>query len=219
MRLPLEQRYALVPREIVAGGRAWSLLHLPDADDLLDELIAKGPDHPDMVDEKFPYWAEIWPSSLALAAAVQAEPEAWRGRSAIELGCGPGLAGLAATAHGADVLFTDWLEEALELTRLNARRNLHRDVAVMPMDWRRPLSDRRFDRILAADCTYEARFFDDVIRCLDALLAPDGEVWLAEPGRSVARDFFQRLRVSGWNPVPLPAEPAAPVVWKIRRVS
>ena len=41
----------------------------------------------------------------------------------LELGAGLGLPSLAAALRGADVLATDWAEDAVELLRLNAGRN------------------------------------------------------------------------------------------------
>ena len=56
--------------------------------------------------------AKVWPSALRLAAVAAAAPGAWRGATVVELGCGPGAAGLALAALGAHVLLTD-LEGAL----------------------------------------------------------------------------------------------------------
>ena len=41
----------------------------------------------------------------------------------LELGCGLGLPALAAALRGADVLATDWAEDAIELLQRNAERN------------------------------------------------------------------------------------------------
>ena len=57
-------------------------------------------------DEFMPYWAELWPSALALARVVGGR--ALRGARALELGCGLGLPRLAAAAAGGRVPATDW---------------------------------------------------------------------------------------------------------------
>lgn len=56
--------------------------------------------------------AKVWPSALHLAAVAARDPAAWRGATVVELGCGPGAAGLALAAMGGHVLLTD-LEGAL----------------------------------------------------------------------------------------------------------
>lgn len=55
---------------------------------------------------------KVWPSALHLASVAAHSPSAWRGTTVVELGCGPGAAGLALAALGAHVLLTD-LEGAL----------------------------------------------------------------------------------------------------------
>ncbi len=217
MNRPLAERHPLRRATVTVEGRAFALWHLPDVDDLLDALVAKGPDHPDVRDEKLPYWAEIWPSSRALAGALLRDPRGCAGARAVELGCGPGLAGIAALSLGAEVLFTDWMPEALELSALNARENLGVEAQTRLVDWRAPPPDLRADLVLAADCTYEARFFADLYRCFDSLLAPGGRVLLAEPGRAVAREFFDGLPARGFHARRLEPRAGEPDVWDIRR--
>src|SRR5919206_689818 len=86
-----------------------------DAEALLDEEAFER-------EELMPYWAELWPSGVALARAVSAA--AIGGRRVLELGCG-GLAlpSIAAALGGARVLATDWSDEALSLAEANAERN------------------------------------------------------------------------------------------------
>ena len=68
-------------------------------------------------DEFMPYWAELWPSGLALAHAL---PTGLAGRRVVELGCGLGVPSLVAAARGAEVTAIDWAEDAIELLRENA---------------------------------------------------------------------------------------------------
>src|SRR6185436_16422121 len=59
----------------------------------------------DAHEEYPPYWAELWPSSVALAWAVATAKPA--GARVLELGCGLGLPSIAAALSGAQVLATD----------------------------------------------------------------------------------------------------------------
>ncbi|MFT7512131.1 MAG: hypothetical protein ACI9QL_001338 [Candidatus Omnitrophota bacterium] len=58
-------------------SRLWNSTSSPiwitDLDRLLEEMIAKGDDHPDVRDERMPYWAELWPDAIALASWNAAE--------------------------------------------------------------------------------------------------------------------------------------------------
>ena len=103
----------------------------------------------------------------------------------IEIGCGLGLAGLAAMAKGASVLFTDYERDALAFVELNALVNFGRMPATALMDWRRPALACTFDVVLAADVAYEKRFFDPLIETFGALLKPGGRVLLGEPRHAV----------------------------------
>ncbi len=109
-------------------------------------------------DEFMPYWAELWPSGVALARDV-AELDLG-GRTVLELGCGLALPSLAAVHAGAaDVLATDWSPEALALVSTNAAAN-GLSLRTGFLDWRAPpegLGTERFDVVLAADVLYEAR--------------------------------------------------------------
>ncbi|MBA2644877.1 MAG: methyltransferase, partial [Solirubrobacterales bacterium] len=53
-------------------------------------------------EEFLPYWAELWPSSRALARAVLGR--ALRNQPTLELGCGLGLPSIAAAMAGGRVV-------------------------------------------------------------------------------------------------------------------
>jgi predicted nicotinamide N-methyase len=101
-------------------------------------------------DEFLPYWAELWPASLALAEAL---PD-MSGLRVVELGCGLGLPSLVAAARGAEVT-------------VRAERR----------DWREPWAEQ-FDLALAADVLYEHRNVEPVLARLREL-APEALVGLA----------------------------------------
>jgi predicted nicotinamide N-methyase len=168
------------------------------ADPLLELLAAKPDDHPDVVDERMPYWAELWPSARVMAEAILGADTLPAGPW-IELGCGPGLAGLAARMRGVPGLWTDYAQEALWLAELNARANGFADPHTRMLDWREPPADLRANWLLASDVAYEVRHFAPLRACLERLLAPGGELWLGEPGRPVARAFFDSLQTCGWR--------------------
>jgi predicted nicotinamide N-methyase len=134
-------------------------------------------------DEFLPYWAELWPASLALAGAL---PDV-RGLRVVELGCGLGLVSLVAAAKGAAVTATDWSGDAIGLLRENAARN---GVAVRAeaRDWRVPWEER-YDLALAADVLYERRNVDPLLARLREL-APAALVALA--GRPYEAEFLRR---------------------------
>src|SRR5262245_34343488 len=71
-------------------------------------------------DEYMPYWADLWPAPRMLAKGIL--QETWTpGTKALEVGCGLGLAGIAALSKGLDVTFSDYDECALRFASDNAR--------------------------------------------------------------------------------------------------
>ena len=162
--------------KLTVRGVGLSLLRPPQPDRLIDEERF-------LDDEFLPYWAELWPASLALADAL---PDVRRQR-VVELGCGLGVPSLVAAASGAHVTAIDWAAEAIELLRTNAGRN---GVVVQAevRDWRKPWRER-FDLVLAADVLYERRNVAPLLARLKEL-APVALIGLA--GRPYESAFLSR---------------------------
>ena len=139
----------VVEEVIPLNGRDLRLLRPRDAEALLDE-------HAFEHEEFLPYWAELWPSSLALAGALAGR--ALRGARTLELGCGLGLPSIAAAIAGGRVLATDWSEQAVAMTATNAERN---DVQLETLvcSWTEPqplLEQAPWDLVIGSDLLYEA---------------------------------------------------------------
>src|SRR3954470_17581177 len=111
----LERRFRTRETLVDLERRQVKMLHPANADDLISEE--------DFIrDERMPYWADLWPSSLMLSRAMV--NESGKGARLLELGCGAGLVSVAAVIAGYDVLATDYYDDALLFTRLNVERNL-----------------------------------------------------------------------------------------------
>lgn len=167
-----------------------------------DRLLDRSASDPE---QNLPYWAEIWPSGIALAAAIHNDPGQVAGRRCIELGCGLGITAAVALAHGADLTATDYAPESLILTRINTLRHSGREpTACLRLNWRSPelaatIAGGPFPVVLAADVVYERRDIEPLLHALDTLLAPDGLFWLADPKREPAEIFLELLRKRGWR--------------------
>jgi predicted nicotinamide N-methyase len=168
----------------VLGGHDLSVLRPRDTEALIDEQAFEH-------EEFLPYWAELWPSGLALARRVAVR--ALHGARTLELGCGLGLPSLAAALAGGRAVATDWSPQAIELLRDNAARN-GIALAVERADWAAPdalLERAPWDLVLGADLLYERRNADLLLPLLPRLLGPASELWLADPGRPPAAPFLQ----------------------------
>lgn len=154
-----------------------------------------------------PYWADVWPSGLALADAALLRADQLTGVPTLELGCGLGVTATAALAAGAELAVGDYAPLSLAFCRLNALRNTGYAPRPLTFDWRDPLPEvlaqigepARFPIILAADVLYERHDIAPLTTLIDHLLAPGGQLWLAEPGRDTARRFLDTLKAAGWR--------------------
>jgi predicted nicotinamide N-methyase len=171
-----------VEETVELAGRELTLLRPASADALIDEEAFDD-------DEFLPYWAELWASGVALARAVGESD--LKGARVLELGAGLGLPSLAAALRGADVLATDWAEDAVELLRVNARRN-GVELRAERVRWDEPgalLAGAPWGLVLGADLLYEARNAEQLLELLPLLGA---DVLLADPCRPFVRGFLER---------------------------
>ena len=84
-----------------------------------------------------PYWGLLW--DAAPKTAEQILQNAWpQGLTAVELGCGVGLAGIAGLIAGLDVTMTDLVPTAVEMAVNNAAMNGFPSAKGKAIDWRNP---------------------------------------------------------------------------------
>jgi len=171
------------------GGRTLGLLRPADADELLDALLEED----DPSEDDLPFWAEQWPSGVALGRELLGRD--LRGVEAVELGCGLGLVSVAAAMAGANVLATDWSRDALAFTAANAAGN---GVQVATADPGALVERAPWPLVLAADVLYELRNVDLLLDLLGRLAGDGSEVLLADPGRPPWAVFEAGLGRRGW---------------------
>jgi predicted nicotinamide N-methyase len=187
--LALTRRFRTSIEDATIDTRIFSILKPANSDDLIREEDF-------VMDERLPYWADVWPSSIILAEKLL--ELAGSGRTALELGCGVGLSTLAATSAGFDVLSTDYYEDALDVTRANVFRNLGTLARTRLVDWRHfPEDLGTFDLVFASDVLYEKEYAELLPLLLRRLLVPGGIGLIADPGRVAAPVFVEACASSG----------------------
>ena len=133
-----------------------------------------------------PYWAELWPSGIALAGVLAKRD--LTGLRVIELGCGLALPSLAAKARGAIVLATDRDPQALGYARRNG-------LETMVVDLADPPDLPRFDLAIGADVLYERGFAEGLAVLLPQLA---DELLLAVPTRPKSPERCAAI-APGWQ--------------------
>jgi predicted nicotinamide N-methyase len=145
-----------------------------------------------------PFWARPWPSGTALAEALSAGPPP-AGARVVELGCGLAVPSIVAAQAGAEVLATDGASDAVAYAAHSLALS-QTTGEVAHAAWAEhgdELAERGpFDLVLAADVCYTPQNADALVRLLPRLVAPGGEVRMADPGRANARRFLSAARAS-----------------------
>lgn len=173
---------------ISVGGLELTVVRPRSAEDLISEEDFA-------VDERLPYWADVWPSSLILGEWMLSRPGTG---AALELGCGIGLVTCAAMYAGYEPIATDYYMDALTFTRLNALLNTGKEPAVRHLDWRAlPLDLPAVPFVFASDVLYERAYPTVVANTIARLLRDGGSAVVADPGRSAVADFLEACAARG----------------------
>jgi len=193
LREVLAREYDLAESPFSFGDRSFLFTSVSDSYALLDRITPEE----FLRDEQMPYWAEIWPSSLALASFLCEEAQ-MQGVRVVELGAGVGVVSIVAAALGAAVLATDYSPEALRFIHCNALANAV-GVRVQRLDWRNVMQPGKFEMLLAADVLYERVNLLPIITAIDQLLEPGGSAYIADPRRRMAEQFLELAAENGFS--------------------
>lgn len=186
--------YDLATDTVVVAGVPYEITHPRQAEELIDEEEYA-------LDERLPYWADLWPSGIVLAHHLATLDLA--GARVVEVGAGLGLPSMVAARAGADVLATDWYPEALVFAEANAEANGVPPLRTLLADWGDPpealLAAAPFDLVIGADVAYENRHGPQLAALILRLVRPGGTVLIADPRRPAASSLVTEMREGGWR--------------------
>jgi predicted nicotinamide N-methyase len=195
---PPEAIPEIVRETVFIGDYSFRIDRPVDWDTLLDHPWVRSAA---AADDYVPYWAQLWPAARMLAKVVAREN--WEKPSdVLEVGCGLGLAGIAAMARGHRVTFSDVDETALKFAEDNARLNGFTQFRTQLLDFRAPPCDEKYPIVIGSDLMYEERLVDPLVNLLHAVLAADGICLITDPDRTPARVFRWKLAEAGFDVKP-----------------
>jgi predicted nicotinamide N-methyase len=176
-------------------GRTFRFQRPADLESLWEQMDAQDGN----LEERIPYWVELWPASIVLAGWLLDQEKVICGARCLDLGCGLGLCTRVGAICGADVVGIDYQPSALHFARKSCPPP--HPLAWLGMDWRHPcFKARSFPYIFGADILYETRFFTPLLDLWAELLAPGGTIWISAPDRQVTRPFWtEHLPRAGWT--------------------
>jgi predicted nicotinamide N-methyase len=199
----IHRRFPTVTANQRFGSIEFPFTRVADPDRVLDE-VAEEEDRREKlggvrIEEPLhlPYWAELWDSAAGIAQHLAAGHTIVDGKDVLDLGCGQGLAGCAAAALGAHVLFADLEAPALLFAALNSLPFVDR-VRTHRLNWQRDRLDESFDVVLGADILYERAQWPFLEPFWRAHLRSGGNLLLAEPGRQTGDIFVEWIASHGW---------------------
>ena len=165
-------------------------LYVPDPDKvkpIYDQLIAINPD------TTFPFWAKIWPSSLALTAFLRKEPHWILSKHVLEIGAGIALPSFSISREASSLVISDYSTEAVALMEKNIEYLGLKNVKAMCLDWNDFPSGLAADTVLFSDINYEPEQFEALLTLIKQLLEKGATVIIATPERISAVTFAVTL--------------------------
>jgi len=165
-------------------------LHVPDPDQvkpIYDQLIAINPD------TVFPFWAKIWPSSLALTSFLQKETQWIRSKHVLEIGAGIGLPSFSISREASTLVISDYSTEAVALMEKNIEYLVLQHAKAIYLDWNHFPSDLTADTVLFSDINYDPEQFEALLTLIKQLLNKGATVIIATPERISAVAFAVKL--------------------------
>ncbi len=143
--------------------------------------------------DKAPYWARVWPASVALANFITRHPQWVAGKSVLELGAGMGLPGLAAATHARHVVLSDRSPQAVAIMQQSVLLNGFTNVEVQQLDWFHLPESLHTDCLLLSDVNYDPEHFTAITAFIKRFLQKGATVLLGTPQRLMAKPFISGL--------------------------
>lgn len=166
-------------------------IYIPDYEQVKEVYEAILVDH---AAEPFPYWAKLWPSSIALVQYLNANTIWIEHKNVLEIGAGLGLPSFMIAGYANSVQVSDYAPEAVELLEKNIQHLRLHNVQAMELDWNRVPDSIKPDVVLLSDVNYNPGQFDGLLQLITKLIANGTIVLLSTPQRIMASPFVNAIQ-------------------------
>jgi predicted nicotinamide N-methyase len=166
-------------------------IYIPDYEQVKEVYEAILIDH---ASEPFPYWAKLWPSSIALVQYLNANTIWIEHKNVLEIGAGLGLPSFMIAGYANSVQVSDYAPEAVELLEKNIQHLRLHNVQAMELDWNRVPDSIKPDVVLLSDVNYNPGQFDGLLQLITKLIANGTIVLLSTPQRIMASPFVNAIQ-------------------------
>jgi predicted nicotinamide N-methyase len=141
----------------------------------------------------FPFWAKLWPSSIALLDVLKAHPHLIQNRHVLEIGAGIGLPSLMMAGVAKSIQISDYDKEAVALIQKNIEHLQLQNVEALQLDWNALPENLQPDVLILSDVNYDPKQFDVLVSLIEKFINQGSTIILSTPQRIMASPFVQKL--------------------------
>lgn len=141
----------------------------------------------------FPFWAKLWPASIALTDFLQSNIHWVENKKVLEIGAGIGLPSFSIATLAREVLISDHAADAIVLMNENIKHVQLTNMSAACLDWNHFPNDIKADTILLSDVNYAPEQFEQLLNLLKRFIAEGSTIILATPQRIMGVPFITSL--------------------------
>ena len=140
-----------------------------------------------------PYWAKVWPASIALCTFLQSNLHYIIDKKLLELAAGLALPGIFCAAYAKEICISDIEPAAIEIMRISILHNNLKNSIAEVIDWSNFQTIAIPEVLLLSDINYEPAQFEVLSNLIRHFLNHNCTIILSTPQRLIGRDFINKL--------------------------
>ena len=144
----------------------------------------------------FPFWAKVWPSSIALHDVLKAHPYLIQNKHVLEIGAGIGLPSLMMADIAKSIQISDFDKEAVALLQKNIEHLQLQNAQALQLDWNNMPENMNAEVLILSDVNYDPTQFETLTKLIDKFIHQGCTIILSTPQRIMASPFVQKLEAS-----------------------
>ena len=141
----------------------------------------------------FPFWAKLWPSSIALLDILMTHPHLIQNKHVLEIGAGIGLPSLMMASISKSIQISDHDIEAVALLKKNIEYLQLQNAEALQLDWNNVPKNMNPDVVILSDVNYDPTQFDPLVSLIDKFINQGCTIILSTPQRIMASPFVQKI--------------------------
>jgi len=140
-----------------------------------------------------PYFARIWPASIALCQFLAANEQLIKNKMVAEIAAGLGLPSLLAAHYAKEVSASDYHPQAIQIIAESASLNQLKNLHTTLLDWTNVPDTFAPEVLLLSDVNYSPEAFPVLQQLIQNLMNKGTLIILSTPQRLVAKSFLMPL--------------------------